>query len=292
MDKLTGFGIGFEEVVDLPDYKHEYMFNYLQISPSYWLAHRIISLGEKIPVEELPKDFEDVLHTYRIIGDVYQKEFYEWWLSIGKTLFGRQKKKPVWLGIDTSKSKDQLRKEFEIFLSKIDNDIKTKDEKITFEVNKIRLSSLHHRFQLVHERAWRSGEHHQKEPLWKLIRFCQYPSEKRKEIRINSRKKQSNVEVRSYLTILASKNLKLALYTAEHAARGKFPCQDPIDSLAEFDYERIARLSSEYDPDYEKIRIFKSQNKDYIKYISPSHGQRRSRKKIPKFNIDEAIKTE
>lgn len=98
--------------------------------------------------------------------------------------------------------------------------------------------------------------------------------------------------MRSYLTILASKNLKLALYTAEHAARGKFPCQDPIDSLTEFDYERISRLSSEYDPDYEKIKIFKSQNKDYIKYISPSHGLRRSRKKIPMFNIDEAIKTE
>lgn len=293
MDKLTGFGIGFEQVGELPNYKHEYMFNYLQISPSYWLAHRIISLGEAIPKEELPKDFEDVLSTYRKIGDVYQKEFYEWWLSGGKNVFGKEKNKPVWLGLDPSKPKDQLRKEFEKFLSKLDdNNIYTKDEKIIFEVNKIRLNSLHHRFELVHERAWRYGEHHQKEPLWKLIRFCQYPSEKRKEIRINSRKKQSNVEVRSYLTMLASKNLKLALYTAEHAARGKFPCQYPIDGVTEFDYERIVKLEVAYEPDFGKIKDFKNQNEDHMKYMSPSHSHKRTRKKIPKYNVDEAIKKE
>ncbi len=293
MDKLTGFGLGFEGVEELPDYKHEYMFNYLQLSPSYWLAHRIISLGEEIPNEELPNDFEAVLNTYKKIGNVYKKEFYEWWLNGGKNAFAKDKKKPIWLGIDPSKPKDQLRKEFEEFLSKLENN-KTliKDEKITFEINKIRLNSLHHRFDLVHERAWRYGDFHQKEPLWKLIRYSQYPSEKRKDIRINSRKKQSNVEVRSYLTMLASKNLKLALYTAEHAARGKFPCQAPIDTVAEFDYERIARLEVEYKPDFGKINEFKKQNKDYMKYMSPSHGHQRTRKKIPKFNIDEAMKKE
>ncbi len=291
MGKLTGFGSGFEEVVDLPNYKHEYMFNYLRLSPSYWLAHRITSLGEVIPKEELPKDFEKVLNTYKKLGNVYQKEFYEWWLSGGKNAFAKEKKKQVWLGIDPSKSKDQLRKEFEKFLSKL-NDGNTKDEKITFEVNKIRLNSLHHRFELAHERAWRYGEFYQKEPLWKLIRFCQYPSEKRKEIRINYRRKQSNVEVRSYLTMLASKNLKLALNTAENAARGKFPCQDPIDGLKEFDYERIAKLEATYEPDFKKFEEFKNQNKDYMKYMSPSHGHKRTRKKIPKFNIDEAMKKE
>ena len=293
MDKLTGFGIGFEEAIELPDYKHEFMFKYLQVSPSYWLAHRIISLGEAIPKEGLPKDFEDVLNTYRKIGDVYQIEFYEWWLNAGKNVFGKDKKRPVWLGIDPSKPKEQLRKEFEKFLSKLDDsNVYTKDEKITFEVNKIRLNSLHHRFELVHERAWRYGKQHQKEPLWKLIRFCQYPSEKRKEIRINSRRKQSNVEVRSYLTMLASKNLKLALYTAENAARGKFPCQDPIDGLKEFDYERIAKLEVTYEPEIGKIKDFRNQNKNYMKYISPSQGHKRTRKKIPKYNIDEAMKKE
>jgi hypothetical protein len=92
--------------------------------------------------------------------------------------------------------------------------------------------------------------------------------------------------------MLASKNLKLALYTAENAARGKFPCQDPIDGLKEFDYERIAKLEVTYEPEIEKIKDFKNQNKNYMKYISPSHGHKRTRKKIHKFNIDEAMKKE
>jgi hypothetical protein len=92
--------------------------------------------------------------------------------------------------------------------------------------------------------------------------------------------------------MLASKNLKLALNTAENAARGKFPCQDPIDGLKEFDYERIAKLEVTYEPEIGKIKAFRNKNKDNKKYISPSQGHKRTRKKIPKFNIDEAMKKE
>ena len=157
-ENITGFGAAYEEAIDLPNYKHEYIFHYLQISPSYWLAHRTIALGETIPNEELPKDFEKVLDTYRQLGDVYLKDFYEWWLEGASNAFASQKKKQVWIGIDPSKSKDRLIKEFEVFLSKLETNKAKLDEGLTFEVNKIRLSSLEDRFNLVHERAWRNGK--------------------------------------------------------------------------------------------------------------------------------------
>ena len=294
MDKKTiDLGSGYEDFVDLPNYKHEYFFYYLKISPSYWLAHRLIALGETIPSNELPKNFEQVLATYRKLGSVYQLEFYEWWLEGAYKAFGVNKKKMLWLGVDPNKSEAEIRNDFEAFLSKLESRKQSRQQdKIVFEVNKVRLASLHHRYDLVNERAWRAGKYWQREPLWKLIRWGEYPTERRKEIRINTKKKSSNVEVRSYLTMLASKNLKLALYTAEHAARGVFPSQSPIDTAKDFDYERIADLEASYEWDYSKITEFKKSRKDAMKIISPAHGQKKSRKKIPKIMIDEVFAQE
>lgn len=292
-EELNKLGSAYEEVADLPNYKHEYMFNYLKISPSYWLAHRAIELGEIIPANELPKDFEQVLDTYKKLGNVYQREFYEWWLEGAYKAFGVNKKKMLWLGVDPNKTEAEIRKDFEVFISKLESKKQSKhQDKIVFEINKVRLTSLHHRYDLVHQRAWRAGKYWQKEPLWKLIRWGGYPTERRKEVRINTKKKSSNVEVRSYLTMLASKNLKIALYTAEHAARSVFPSQDPIDTGLDFDYERIADLEASYDWDYQKIVEFKKSRKDALKYISPAFGNKKARKKLPRESLDETLAKE
>lgn len=289
---MTGFGSAYEEAIDIPNYKHEYIFRYLQISPSYWLAHRVIALGETIPTQELPKDFDKVLNIYRLLGNVYLKDFYEWWLEGASKGFASQKKKQVWIGIDPSKPRDRLIKEFEIFLSKLETNNQLHPQGILFEVNKIRLSSLEDRYNLVHERAWRNGKFRAREPLWKLIRWGQYPTERRKEIRINSKKKSSNVEVRSYLTMLASKNLKIALYIAENAARGKFPSQEPIDTGLDFDWDRIAQQSNDTPLNFEQIKKFKAEHKNYMKYMSPSRAHRKTRKKIKKADYSEVLEKE
>lgn len=292
-EKLNKLGSAYQEVADLPNYKHEYTFNYLKISPSYWLAHRVIELGERIPANELPNDFEQVIETYKKLGNVYQKEFYEWWLEGAYKAFGANKKKILWLGVDLNETEAEIRKDFEVFLSKLESKKQSKQQdKIVFLINKVRLTSLHHRYDLVHQRAWRAGKYWQKEPLWKLIRWGGYPTERSKEVRINTKKKSSNVEVRSYLTMLASKNLKIALYTAEHAARGVFPSQDPIDTGLDFDYERIADLEASYDWDYQKIVDFKKSRKDALKFLSPAFGNKKARKKLPRASLDEMFTKE
>ncbi len=292
MDKNTSKKTsGLGDALDLPNYKHEFMFSYLQISTSYWLAHRVIGLGEEVAKAELPADFDQVLKTYRLLGNVFQKEFYEWWLEGGKDAFATNKKKLFWLGIDPNKSREVLQKEFDAFLNKLDAKSQTPD-KIIFQVNKIRMDSLDHRHDLVHQRAWRLGKHWEKEPLWKLIRWGQYPSERRKEIRINSRRKSSNVEVRAYLTMLASKNLKIALNLAENAARGIFPSQEPLETALDFEYERIADQSNHFEFDWEKIQAFKKQHKNWLKYMSPSAASRKARKRPRKYNPDELLEKE
>ena len=92
--------------------------------------------------------------------------------------------------------------------------------------------------------------------------------------------------------MLASKNLKISLYIAENAARGRFPSQDPIETGLDFDWDRIAQQSNDTPLNLEKVQKFKSENKDYMKYMSPSRAHRKTRKKLKKPDFNEALEKE
>lgn len=72
-------------------------FEYLRISPSYWLAHKHITGangGLKITDldrQKLPTNFDDVIKTYNHFGDVYKHPFRVWWLNQGIHLFDKPK---------------------------------------------------------------------------------------------------------------------------------------------------------------------------------------------------------
>lgn len=288
MKNIFGFGSGWRLLKDEANYKHEYLFYYLQISPSYQLAHRVIGLGEHIDIQELPKDFSQVLETYKKIGDVYTKHFVEWWKEIGKDAFEEKINDRIWIGIDPSKSKDELRKDFEEFLNKLEDKKKTPDcNKLRFEVNKIRLTSLSKRHSLILERAMFNGKNgFKKEQLWKLLKSVEYPSSRSKEVRLNSKKTSNNLETRTYLSILASKNIKQAFYIAENAARGRFPCQEPIDSGLKFDFEKINAIANFYTKKAMELAIqAEKANEDFMKIISPT----KSYKKVKNIYVGEML---
>lgn len=288
MKNLLGFGSGWRQVSGNANYKHEYMFYYLMISPSYWLAHRVIGLGEQLDTKELPKDFSKVIETYNKIGDVYTKHFVEWWKDIGKEAFEEKANDRIWIGIDPSKSKDELLKNFEEFLNKLENRKKTPDSnKLRFEVNKIRLTSLSKRHSLVLERAMFNGKRgFKKEQLWKLLKSVEYPSSRSKEVRLNSKKTANNLETRTYLSILASKNIKQAFYIAENAARGRFPCQEPIDTGLKFDFEQINAAVNSYTKRVMELAIqAEKANEDFMKIISPT----KSYKKVKKIDVGKML---
>ena len=71
------------------------MFEFLRLSPSYELArkHRTRGLNQR-EVTSLPADFDQVLKTYDLIGDVSTEFFRSWWLKRGLQVFGNPYKKP------------------------------------------------------------------------------------------------------------------------------------------------------------------------------------------------------
>lgn len=278
MKNLFGFGSGWRLLQGEANYKHEYMFYYLAISPSYWLAHRIITLGEKVDRHELPKDFEKVLDTYKKLGNVYTKHFVEWWKEIGRNAFEEKTNERIWIGIDPSKSKDELLNDFQEFLNKLE--VKKNEpasNKVKFEVNKIRLTSLSKRHSLVLERAMFNGKNgFKKEQLWKLLKGVAYPSSRSKEVRLNSKKTANNHEARTYLSILASKNLKQAFYLAENAARGRFPCQEPITTGLKFDFDKINKVGNAYTNRAMELAIqAEKANENYMKILSPTSSYKK-----------------
>jgi len=288
MKNLLGFGSGWRQVTGNANYKHEYMFYYLMISPSYWLAHRQVHLNEVIPESELPNDFDQVLEIYKKFGDIYSTHFIKWWDQTGKDLFAdKTTKDRILISIDPTKPKQELLDDFMELLAKLDSrEKKTPSTKIQFEMNKIRVTSLHNRFQLVLAKAEFFQNKIKKEQLWKLAKYIGINSTKTKEIRLNSKKTSANLETRTYLSILASKNLSDALCLAENAARGKFPSLDPIKTGLKFDYVTIKKQQDLYAKRTWALLVEEEKNKqDYEKILSPSN----STKKIKPINASEMI---
>ena len=280
MKNLLGFGDGWRQVSGNANYKHEYIFYYLLISPSYWLAHRQIHLNEVIPENELPEDFANVLAMYKKLGDIYSKHFIEWWDETGKDLFAdKNAKERILISIDPNKPKQALLDDFMALLAKLESRAqKAPSTKIQFEINKIRLSSLHTRFQLVIAKAEFFQNKIKKEQLWKLAKYIGINSTKTKEIRLNSKKTSANLETRTYLSILASKHLSDALCIAENAARGKFPSLDPINSGLKFDYIAIKKQQDAYAKRTWDLLLTEEKNKkDYGKIISPTNASKKLR---------------
>ena len=290
MKNLFGFGSGWRQVTGNANYKHEYMFYYLMISPSYWLAHRQVHLNESIPESELPDDFDNVLTMYKKFGDVYSRHFIEWWNQTGKDLFAdKNTKDRILISIDPTKPKQELLDDFMELLEKLDSrEKKTPSEKIQLQVNKIRLSSLHNRYQLVLAKAEFFQNKIKKEQLWRLAKYIGIHSTKTKEIRLNSKKTSANLETRTYLSILASKNLSDALCIAENAARGKFPSLEPIKNSLKFDYVTIKKQQDLYAKRTWDLLLAEEKNKkDYGKILSPSKSSR----KIKGVNENEMLET-
>jgi hypothetical protein len=71
------------------------MFEFLRLSPSYELARKYRTKGlSQRESASLPADFDQVLKTYELLGDVSTEFFRSWWLKRGLQVFGNPYKKP------------------------------------------------------------------------------------------------------------------------------------------------------------------------------------------------------
>jgi hypothetical protein len=82
----------YDQPDDLPqDGRYEFWPQFLQISPSYQLAHELWcgrATTDQIPTHV--QDFDLVLKTYEHFGDVFNRSNREWWREVASTLFAPQ----------------------------------------------------------------------------------------------------------------------------------------------------------------------------------------------------------
>jgi hypothetical protein len=70
------------------DWRYPAFFDWLQLSPSYRLAHWIAQQKVKRAEVPLPEDFAVVERTYAAFGSVYRTYFGEWWFKRAQYEFG------------------------------------------------------------------------------------------------------------------------------------------------------------------------------------------------------------
>jgi hypothetical protein len=102
-------------------YAHIFFFNFLRFSYSYLLARKARTIGlDTKDKKSLPADFNVVLKTYDLLGDVHNTFFRYWWKRNGHEVFGLPYEKPIAQAItlidDLSKKKSNHENEVMNFL--------------------------------------------------------------------------------------------------------------------------------------------------------------------------------
>ena len=237
----------------MPTVKHRLFFEFLLISPSYYLAYQIRSKRKKTKPAELPDEFQKVLNLYDRVGNIYTTTFDKWWDSGGVEILAPERKKAkLVFQVDVSKPKERTLQEFKDFMDGINfkpfNPLKSQIHLLT---NKIRMSTLKDRLDLVEIRS-RYGDNKStnqvtKTPYWEIaLQAKENNSNLRysKPLTLIERdkyKRKSNKPKKAYMTMLISKNLKEALCISENAARGIFPSKESTFNLLDFNFELIKK---------------------------------------------------
>ncbi|PUE36790.1 hypothetical protein [Limnohabitans sp. Hippo4] len=222
MQKLVknGKNIGEQHRLEhgLPDDEHQLFFDYLQISPSYQLAHRLKTTQHDLDQEPSHvSNWNEVTKTYAICGNVFSVTFLQWWELNGRLAFYQQQEDGTYLPQGPLK----------------------------LEVNKLNTMTLIKGpilvcFKAIDERS--TIVERNRVENWRLGVECNIPSKWTKVLKKNSKKTLDNLEARTALGVLVSKKLKEALYIAENAARGIFPSNAKISTGLVFDGDEIYRI--------------------------------------------------
>jgi hypothetical protein len=275
MEKIVGIGEWWKEFQLHGSFRHELFFRYLQISPSYQLAHKVLSDRATLKPSQLPKDFKRVCKVYDQLGDVFDKLFIEWWNVVGRSLpMTSGKNERLLISVDPSQPFVELLSQFTKIVKNYQRErAPKKAQSVEILKNKIQHRSLRERVCLVMARA-RSNSEPRQVQNWKLAIECELTSKKIEGLKPESKKTQKNVLEREYLSMLVSKNIREALILAENAARGKFPSLEPIDTGLDFDYSLIHEIDRS--DSNRLLKILATRGKQaFIDHIDPSRTRRK-----------------
>lgn len=262
-----------------PTVAYRLMFEYLLRSPSYELARKanmegLSSADKKI----LPSDFDQVLKTYELLGDVRFIAPGDWWLTKGIQAFGNASPKPVVRQIYEFDNgplvdKELLEQQVSTFVDKVRpyeglrpsllinipigikkseahkyidqllneakiNEVGEADPKLTLVGQRLRTSSLIGGIQLLNRRS--------AFPDWELWRFgtkFEFSKANSRDLDVKAPRRTTGVSEAVYRETIAKlvrKHLTKYENIAENAARGEFPSDAKVAKV-EFDYPALKK---------------------------------------------------
>jgi hypothetical protein len=263
-----------------PTAAYQLMFEFLRVSPSYELARKARTTGlSKEEKTALPDDFEQVLKTYDLIGDVNCVLFRAWWLKSGLKVFGNPYSKPdvheiavmpAGSDMDTKKVLNSLQTDFTdkrrdegltaSLLISLPLDLKTNEilRKVRRVLNaykdrdvgtpsppKIKLMGKRFHanpmFKGLRLLWFRAAKPNWE--LWRLGAKAQLSDSYSKVLDPAApRKPKDPIEMDDRITMskITFRALHRFEHIAENAARGRFPCADSVP-MSEFNYQEIAQ---------------------------------------------------
>ena len=136
--------------VPKPTFRHRMLFNFLVISPSYYIAHISRSNKRKAQNAEKVPDFNKVLKMYSLCGNVFDKSFSKWWVETGHKVFAVSPKEPTLLfKPDLTKSAKYNSELLTLLIQSKKHTHINNEDKIELLKNKIRDSTLRNRYVIV-----------------------------------------------------------------------------------------------------------------------------------------------
>jgi hypothetical protein len=268
-----------------PTAAYQMMFEFLRLSPSYELARLERTKGlSNAARRRVPKDFDKVLATYDLIGDVGHVLFRDWWLSKGLKVFGKPYSKPdlheiavfakgqetdilqvtrdvlnylpnarkseglpgtLVLSVPLEIKRTEILKKFRALLDK-------HLEMNCGDSSKPKITIQGERFHVYAmskglRLIWLKAEKPEWE-LWRLGAKADISSSYSKILDpLAPRKPKNAIEVddRNILGKITFRSLHRFERIAENAARGKFPCEDDVECL-DFDYPNLGKRMHKY----------------------------------------------
>lgn len=136
-----------------PTFRHRMFFNFLVISPSYYIAH--ISRSDKRKLQNANKvpDFNKVLKMYSLCGNVFDRTFDVWWVETGHKVLEAKSKEPTILFKPDFTRSSKYNAEVLTLLIENKRRAHIKNEnKVEFLKNKIRDTTLENRHSIVVEK--------------------------------------------------------------------------------------------------------------------------------------------
>ena len=138
------------DVIPKPTWKHRSFYEFLEISPSYYLIYLYKNQKKSLSTIKKIEQYERVLETYDLIGDIYNQKFEDWWRNGAYKLFEPAQKFEALVKIDLTKSlsynQDLLKHVYELKKSRL----RLIPATFKFEKNKIQELVLRNRRQLIY----------------------------------------------------------------------------------------------------------------------------------------------